>query len=174
MGEIVLEQADLAEYRAFPLSRLSEAGLPASVCARVAEVNAERIEEQGEAEAIGWCLLVDQDVTDLVTLTVFFDNQLSDGGEYHMLLPGALLWMRQNEFDTSFVPVEGYPDPAWSISEGAAPEVWALTLVGLSDEALATLAGSREEQEEDLYRGLIICRYLLRIPSFPQTGRGVE
>lgn len=103
MGEIVLEQADLAEYRVFSLSRLPEAGLPAYVRARVAEVNAERIEEQSEEEAIGWCLVADQDVTDLVTLTIFADV-LMDGGECHMLLPGSFLWLEQNEFDTSFVP----------------------------------------------------------------------
>ena len=162
MSEIVLEQADLAEYRAFPLGRLSEAGLPAYVCARVTQINEERIEEQGEEDAIGWCLLADREVEDLVTLTIFND-QLTDGGEEHLLLPGAMLWMRQNEFDTSFVPVVAYPDPIWNAREEAAPEVWSLSVAVLADSALSQLA---PDQEDVLYTGLLISRSTLRKQLF--------
>ncbi len=170
MGEIVLEQADLAEYRIVPMSQLEASDAPAYVRTRIEQINDERIEEEGEEEAIGWCLFAQHEVKDLVTLTVYAD-ELTDGEEEHMLLPGALLWMRQNEFDTSFVPVKGYPDPAWPVGEGAAPEVWVLSLVGFSEEALATLVSTSEDVGEDVYRGLLVCRYLLREQSFPNQNQ---
>ena len=158
MGEIVLGQDDLAEYRVFPLSALAAESFPAYVRARIGQINEERVEEQGEEEAIGWCLSVEREVDDLVSLTVFND-QLTDGGEEHLLLPGAMLWMRQNEFDTSFTPVVGYPDPAWDRAEVPSLDAWVLSVVILDDSVLSQLA---PDQEEVLYRGLIINRSMLR------------
>jgi hypothetical protein len=162
MSEIALELDDLVEYRVFPLSALATESFPAYVRARVAQINEERIEEQGEEEAIGWCLSVERDIDDLVSLMVFSD-QLADGGEEHLLLPGARLWMRQNEFDTSFTPVVGYPDPAWNMAEVPSLDAWVLSLVVLADSVLSQLGSS---QEEVLYRGLIINRSMLREQLF--------
>ncbi len=170
MSEIVLEQADLVEYRVFPFSALATEGFPAYVRARVAQINEERIEEQGEEEAIGWCLSVEREVDDLVSLTVFAD-QLTDGGEEHLLLPGARLWLRQNEFDTSFTPVVGYPDPTWDVAVAPPLDAWVLSVVALADSALTQLAPG---QEEGLYRGLIINRSMLREQLFVGEREGGE